>query len=64
MTAWTVLATCGPAAIVALLWLRRTHAEFTLAARIAAQRDDGDAEFWRIVAHLDPDTTSQEDPTW
>lgn len=64
MTAWTVLATCGPAAIVLLLWLRNIARDLAAAADTIAEHDRIDHEFAAITARIDPDLTQQEDTTW
>ncbi|MGA5819713.1 hypothetical protein ACPC54_17865 [Kitasatospora sp. NPDC094028] len=64
MTAWIVLATCGPAALLALLWLRTIARDLATAAAALAERDRTDREFWAIVNPLDHDLHEQEDTTW
>ncbi|MQS14493.1 hypothetical protein F7Q99_20045 [Streptomyces kaniharaensis] len=64
MTAWTVLATCGPATIIGLLWLRNIRRNLAAAADTIAERDAVDREFAALIAQLDPDLTDQEDTTW
>ncbi|MFE5582525.1 hypothetical protein [Kitasatospora sp. NPDC056531] len=38
MIAWTVLATCGPAAIVSLCWFQRICADYVEACRATTRR--------------------------
>ncbi|MFD7410137.1 hypothetical protein [Kitasatospora purpeofusca] len=56
MTAWTVLATCGPAALLGLWMLHN-------ATRQRTDQEDYDRQFWAIVRDLTPDI-DQEDYSW
>lgn len=64
MTAWVVLATTAPAALLGLLWLRAIQLDLTTAAAAIAERDAADAAFWAIVSRLDHDQHEQDDTAW
>jgi hypothetical protein len=52
MTAWTVLATCGPAALLGLWMLCNAHRSIAAQAR-------ADTAFWAIARHY---TVTAEEP--
>ncbi|MFE6489715.1 hypothetical protein ACFVGN_43230 [Streptomyces sp. NPDC057757] len=53
MTAWTVLATCGPAALVSLFWFQRICVDYVESGRHDTEQAWFDDQFARIVTALE-----------